>query len=321
MSEFSVLVPTPTMPLIVDELAKRFELFRLWEQPDEQSFLAANAAKVKAIAGSIHARKVDEAFMKLFPNLQIVANFGVGYDGVDAAYAGRNNIIVTNTPDVLTDEVADLALGLLLCTVRELPQADNYLRAGKWLNAAFPLTATLRGRSMGILGLGRIGKAIAKRAEAFGVKIAYHGRNKQSDVDYPFYADLTAMARDVDILMIVAPGGESTRRIVDKDVMAALGPDGILINVARGTLVDEPALIEALKAKTILAAGLDVFEHEPKVPAELIALNNVVLLPHVGSASVETRRAMGQLVVDNIVAFADGKGPLTPVAETPWPKA
>ncbi len=309
------------MPLIMDELTKHFEVLKLWEQADEKAFLAENAAKVRAIAGSIHARRADESFMKLFPNLQIVSNFGVGYDGVDAVYAGRNNIIVTNTPDVLTDEVADLAVGLLLSTVRQLPQADNYLRAGKWLNAAFPLTTTLRGRTMGILGLGRIGKAIAKRAESFGVKIAYNGRNKQADVDYSFYADLTAMAREVDILMIVAPGGESTRRIVNKEVIEALGPNGILINVARGTVVEEPALIEALKSKKILAAGLDVFEHEPKVPADLIAMDNVVLLPHVGSASVETRRAMGQLVVDNVVAFAAGKGPLTPVPETPWRKA
>ncbi len=318
VSDFSVLIPTPTMPLIMDQLAKKFTVFKLWEQSDEKAFLIENASKVKAIAGSIHARRADEAFMKLFPNLKIVSNFGVGYDGVDAAYAGRSNIVVTNTPDVLTDEVADLAMGLLLCTVRELPQADNYLRTGKWLKAAFPLSATLRGRSIGILGLGRIGKAIAKRAEAFGLKVAYHGRNKQADVSFPFYADLKTMAQDVDILMIVAPGGESTRRIVNQEVLEALGPNGILINVARGTLVDEPALIEALKTKKIHSAGLDVFEHEPKVPAELIALENVVLLPHVGSASVETRRAMGQLVVDNVVSFAAGKGPLTPVPETPW---
>jgi len=320
VSDFPVLIPSPTLPLIAEELSKQFSVFKLWEYPDERAFLTDNARKIRAIAGSIHVRRVDETFMKLFPNLQIVSNFGVGIDGVDIAYASRNNIIVTNTPDVPTEEVADLAIGLLLSTVRQLPQADAYLRAGKWLNGAFRPTATLRGRTMGILGLGRIGKAIAKRAESFGIKIAYSGRSKQADVDYPFYGDLAAMARDVDTLMIVAPGGESTRRIVNKDVIDALGPNGVLINVSRGTIVDETALIEALKANKILGAGLDVFEYEPKVPADLIAMDNVVLLPHVGSASIEARRAMGQLTIDNIIAFAAGKGPLTPIPETPWKK-
>jgi len=318
VSDFAVLIPTPTMPLIVDGLAAKMTVYKIWEQADEKAFLAAHAGKVTAIAGSFHARKIDEAFMKQFPNLKIVSNFGVGYDGVDAAYAGKHGITVTNTPDVLTEEVADLALGLLLSTVRELPRAEHHLRAGKWPQGPYPLSATLQGRTMGVLGLGRIGKAIARRAEAFGVKVAYTGRNKQAGVAYPYYADLTALARDVDILMVVAPGSASTYRIVNKQVLEALGPNGILINVARGSVVDEPALIEALKAKKILAAGLDVFEHEPKVPAELIALENTVLLPHVGSASVATRNAMGQLVVDNVASFAAGKGPLTPVAETPW---
>jgi lactate dehydrogenase-like 2-hydroxyacid dehydrogenase len=309
------------MPLIIDGLSSKLTVYKLWEQADEKAFIASHGDKVNAIAGSFHGRKIDEAFMKQFPNLKVVANFGVGYDGVDAAYAGKHGITVTNTPDVLTEEVADLALGLLLSTVRELPRAEHHLRAGKWTQGPYPLSATLQGRTMGVLGLGRIGKAIARRAEAFGVKVAYTGRNKQDGVAYPYYDDLTALARDVDILMVVAPGSASTYRIVNREVLEALGPNGILINVARGTVVDEPALIEALKAKKILAAGLDVFEHEPKVPAELIALENTVLLPHVGSASVATRNAMGQLVVDNVTSFAAGKGPLTPVAETPWKKA
>jgi lactate dehydrogenase-like 2-hydroxyacid dehydrogenase len=246
---------------------------------------------------------------------------GVGYDIVDAKWAGEHGIIVTNTPDVLNEEVADLAIGLLLATVRQIPQCDRYLRAGKWLEKPYPLTATLRERTMGILGLGRIGKAIAKRAEAFGIAIAYHGRNQQADVPYAYHPTLAGLAEACDILMIIAPGGPETRNIVNKEILEALGPNGILINVARGTLVDEPALITALREGKILSAGLDVFADEPRVPQELIDMEQVVLLPHVGSASHHTRNAMGQLVVDNLASWAAGKGPLTPVAETSWPRA
>jgi lactate dehydrogenase-like 2-hydroxyacid dehydrogenase len=253
------------------------------------------------------------------PNLEIVSSFGVGYDHVDAVHAGRRGVVVTNTPDVLTDEVADLTLGLLISTVRQLPQSDRYLREGRWLERPYPLTATLRGRRAGIIGLGRIGKAIATRLEAFGLTIAYHGRRAQADVAYRFYPDLVAMARDVDVLIVVTPGGPETRHLVNAPVLEALGPQGILVNVARGTVVDERALIDALQRGVILSAGLDVFEDEPRVPAELIAMDHVVLLPHVGSASVHTRNAMGQLVVDNLASWFAGKGPLTPVPETPVP--
>ena len=318
MNDFVVLIPTPTMPLIMDALAARFPLVKMWEQ-EEKACLAAQGSRVRAVAGSFGARRVDASLMGALPNLGIVSNFGVGYDGVDADWAAQHGVVVTNTPDVLTDEVADLAMGLLLATVRQLPQADKHLREGRWPKGAYPLTPTLRGRSMGVVGLGRIGKAIAKRAEAFGLKVAYHGRNRQPDVVWPYYDSLLAMARDVDVLMVVTPGGPGTEGIINADVLKALGPDGILVNVARGSVVDETALIEALRSKAILSAGLDVFRNEPHVPAELAAMDHVVLLPHVGSASVETRRAMGQLVVDNVIAFAEGKGPLTPVPETPWP--
>jgi lactate dehydrogenase-like 2-hydroxyacid dehydrogenase len=229
---------------------------------------------------------------------------------------------VTNTPDVLSDEVADTCLGLLLMTVRELPQAERWLREGHWVGKGnYPLThGTLRGRTVGILALGRIGKAIAKRCEAFGLEIAYHGRRRQEDVPYRYYDSLVGMARDVDILISVAPGGPETYHVVDAEVLAALGPQGTFINIGRGSVVDEGALVQALKNRTIMAAGLDVFENEPHVPAELIALDNAVLLPHVGSGSHHTRRLMGQLVVDNIASWFAGKGPLTPVAETPWPR-
>ena len=215
---------------------------------------------------------------------------------------------------------AQIALGLLLCTVREFPQADRYLRAGKWPSAHYPLTKpTLRNRTVGIVGMGRIGKAIARRLEAFGVPVVYHSRNAQAGVAYKHYPKLLDMARDVDTLMIIVPGGASTQNMINAEVLKALGPNGIVINMARGSVIDEPALIEALKNRTIYSAGLDVFAKEPQVPQELIDMDHVVLFPHLGSASEATRAAMDQLVVDNILAWASGKPPLTPVAETPYP--
>jgi lactate dehydrogenase-like 2-hydroxyacid dehydrogenase len=312
-----ILMPAPMAPLIAEELAKAGTLHKLWEAADPKAELARVAPLIEAMAVGGGHQPIDAAFLGQFPKLKIVASFGVGYDHVDAAWAGRNGIIVTNTPDVLNEEVADTALGLLLCTVRRLPQAERYLRAGQWLKGNFPLTDSLRGKTMGILGLGRIGKAIARRCEAFGLKIAYHGRSKQSDVAYPYFASLNEMAQAVDILMVITPGGAGTAKLVDAEILKALGPQGVLINVARGSVVDEAALIEALRNGTISAAGLDVFADEPRVPQALIDMDNVVLLPHVGSASVATRRAMAQLVADNVTSWLAGKGPLTPVAETP----
>ena len=311
-----ILMPSPMTPLVVEGLEKTVTLHKLWEAKDRDAELARLAPKIVGMAVGSGHQPIDAAFMGRFPNLKIVSSFGVGYDHVDAAWAGQHGIIVTNTPDVLNEEVADTALGLLLCTVRRLPQADRYLREGKWMGGAFPLSDSLRDKTMGILGLGRIGKAIARRAEACGVKIAYHGRSRQADVAYPYYASLIEMAKAVDILMVITPGGPGTNKLVNADVLAALGPRGVLINVARGSVVDEAALIAALREGTIAAAGLDVFEVEPCVPTGLIGMDNVVLLPHVGSASVATRRAMGQLVVDNLLSFFAGKGARTPVPET-----
>ena len=305
------------MPLIMDGVAEAFSLTKLWEQADETAFLKEHAGSFRAIAGGAK-HKLDGSFLKQFGKLEFIANFGVGYDGVDAAWCGKNNIIVSNTPDVLTDEVADLAMGLLLSTVRQLPQSDAFLRRGEWLKGGFPLTTTLRNRTMGIFGYGRIGKAIAQRAEAFGIKIVYHGRNKQDDVPYPYFADLKEMAKSVDILLSMAPGGESTKHKINRDVLQALGPNGILISVGRGSVVDEVALVEALTSGAILSAGLDVFEDEPRVPQALIDVPHTVLLPHVGSASHYTRGLMGQLVVDNLKSWFSGKGPITPVPETPY---
>ena len=313
----TVLMPNPMAPLVVEALDREVDLVKLWEHEDRGAALDRVAPGVGALAVGGHLR-VDGDYMARFPRLQIVSSFGVGYDSVDAAFAGERGIVVTNTPGVLDDEVADTALGLVLCAVRQLPAAERHLRAGRWTEAAFPLSPTLRGRTMGIIGLGRIGKAIAKRAEAFGLLVRYHGRSPQPDVAYPYHSTAAELAESCDILVVVTPGGEGTRHLVDAAVLRALGPTGILVNVARGSVVDEAALIAALQDGTILGAGLDVFAEEPKVPQALLDLDHVVLLPHVGSASHHTRDAMGQLVVDNILRWRDARPPLTPVAETPW---
>jgi lactate dehydrogenase-like 2-hydroxyacid dehydrogenase len=319
MEALDVLMPAKGMPLIEDEISARLPLHRLWLELDPNLWLAEWAPRIRAIAMTGGHAPVDEAYMRQYPKLEIISSFGVGYDNIDAKAAARLGITVTNTPGVLDDEVADTTLGLMIMTVRQLPQSERYLRAGQWsAKGAYPLSPSLRGRTVGILGLGRIGKAIATRVNAFGLEVVYHGRRAQTDVPYRYYASLLDMAKAVDILIVVAPGGPGTRHIINAEVLEALGPDGVLINVARGSLVDERALIEALRNKTILAAGLDVFDNEPSVPQELIALENAVLLPHVGSASVKTRQAMADCVVSNLFAWADGKPPLTPVPETPW---
>jgi lactate dehydrogenase-like 2-hydroxyacid dehydrogenase len=314
-----VLVLAPKQA-IVEGLEKAFNLHKIWEAKDRQAFLDSVAPRVRGIATAGGHGPVGPELMSRLPRLEIISSFGVGYDHVDAKWAGDHGIVVTNTPDVLTEEVADTALGLLLCTVREFPQAERYLRAGQWTQGDYPLTkASLRDRTVGIVGLGRIGKAIARRLEAMKVPVAYYGRHRQDDVAYRYYDNLIDMARDADVLLVVTPGGAGTKNLIDAKVLDALGPNGILINMSRGSVVDEPALIKALHERKILSAGLDVFVNEPKVPPELIAMDHVVLFPHLGSASIHTRRAMDQLVVDNLLAWGAGKPPLTPVPETPWP--
>ena len=307
----------PFRPVLAKGLAD-FTVHQLAAATDRQAFWKS-IADVRAMAVSAPIEPVNEALYARLPDLEIIASFGVGYDHIDAAAAAERGIVVTHTPNVLTEEVADTAVGLLICTVRELPQAERYLRAGKWPKANYPLSrATLRNRNVGLVGIGRIGQAIARRLEAFGVPIVYHSRQPRADLPYRHYAQLIDMAKEVDTLIVIVPGGAATRNMIDAKVLEALGPDGILINIARGSVVDEGALIEALKQRKIFAAGLDVFVNEPDVPAELLALDNVVLLPHLGSASVYTREKMDQLLVDNLLAWSRGEAPLTPVPETPW---
>jgi len=307
-------------PVMMKGFEGKVNLHHWLDLKDKDAFVKEQGGKIRAIAIAYTANKVDEGFLKQFPKLEQVSSFGVGYDHIDAKWAGAHGITVTNTPEVLNEEVADTAIGLLLCTVREFPQSERFLRAGKWPQGQYPLTkATLRDRTVGMVGMGRIGKAIARRLEAFGVPVVYHSRNPQSGVTYKYYPKLLDMARDVDTLMVIVPGGASTQNMINADVLKALGPRGVVINMARGSVIDEPALIEALKNRTIYSAGLDVFAKEPHVPKELIEMDHIVLFPHLGSSTEVTRAAMDQLVVDNILAWAAGKPPLTPVPETPWP--
>ena len=314
-----VLLIGARKPVLVKGLESKVNLHYLLEAKDQDAFVKDVGPRIGAIAVAYTSNKVDGGFMARFPKLEQISSFGVGYDHIDAKWAGGHGIVVTNTPDVLNEEVADTALGLLLCTVREFPQGDRYVRAGKWPQAQYPLAkATLRDRTVGMVGMGRIGKAIARRLEAFGVPVVYHSRNPQ-DVAYKYYPKLIDMARDVDTLMIIVPGGPATQNLINAEVLKALGSRGIVINMARGSVIDEPALIEALRSKTIYSAGLDVFAKEPEVPKELLEMYNIVLLPHLGSSTEVTRAAMDQLLVDNILAWLAGKPPLTPVPETPYP--
>lgn len=313
-----LLIYGPSKKVVDNGFSDKFNLHKFNNQHDLSRLGADVAGRIRGIAitGLVQA---DKAMLSRFPKVEILSSFGVGYDHVDAIYASDHNIMVTNTPDVLTEEVADVALGLLIATLREFIKADRYLRAGHWMTQNFPLSqGSLRDRKVGMVGMGRIGQAIARRLEASLVPVVYHSRNPAKGVSNKHYPNLLEMAKDVDTLIAITPGGPSTSKIINAEVLKALGPRGVLINVARGSVVDEEAMIAALKDGTIMAAGLDVFAQEPNVPAALSAMQNVVLLPHIASASVTTRNAMDQLVVDNLKTWFDGKPPLTPIAETPY---
>ena len=316
--KIDLVVHGPNKPIVNNGFSDQFVLHRFETTHDLERLTPDVAAKARGMAITYNTAHGDAKTLARFPKLEIVSSFGVGYDHVDTAYAREHNIMVTNTPDVLTEEVADVAMGLLIATLREFGKADRYLRSGLWQREQYPLSAgSLRDRTIGMVGMGRIGQAIARRLDASKVPVVYHSRNPVAGLSYRHYPDLTEMAKAVDTLMLIVPGGAGTTKMINADVMKALGPRGVIINVARGSVVDEQALIQALKSRTILAAGLDVFEREPHVPDELKALQNVVLLPHIGSGSVVTRNAMDQLVVDNLKAWFAGKPPLTPVPETP----
>lgn len=283
-------------------LDERFTVHKLHEAKDKDALLAEIGPRVRAVAGG----NVSAQLMDKLPKLEIIANFGVGYDTIDTKAAKERNIRVTNTPDVLNDAVAELTIGLMISLARRMPQADRFVREGKWPGASFGLFSELTGKTVGILGLGRIGKEIAVRAQAMKMRVVYHGRRQQANQPYIYYSDLTDMARDSDWLVLIAPGGKGTDGIVSRKVLEALGPEGRLVNVARGTLVDEAAMVEMLASGALGGAALDVFEKEPQVPEALFGLDNVVLSPHQGSATHQTREQMGALVVANLDAHFAG---------------
>lgn len=314
LSDVAVLLPARLHNHAAERIRRTFRTIAL-EGSDLSALSTADKTAIRGMAGGV---AIGAAMIDALPNLEIIANFGVGYDGIDARHAGSRGIMVTNTPDVLTEEVADTAIALLLNTVRELPRAEQWLRDGRWMREGnYPLSRlTLRGRKAGIFGMGRIGLAIAKRLEAFGLDIAYHNRRPVEGLAYAYHDTLEGLAQAVDTLISVAPGTPATEKAVNLSVLKALGPDGVFVNIGRGSTVDEPALAQALADGAIAAAGLDVFADEPNVPQALLDLPNVVLLPHIGSGSHHTRQAMADLCVDNLVSwFSEGRA-LTPVPET-----
>jgi len=287
-------------------LQSEFTAHLLHEAPDRAAFLRQHAPVVRGLA-TFGPMPVDGKLMDALPKLEIIANFGVGVDAINLDDAKKRGIIVTNTPDVLNEAVADTALALILNTVRKFPQSEQYLRAGNWASRGpYPLTIDSGGKTLGVLGLGRIGEAIAKRAIACGMKIRYHNRSRK-DVPYPYDPDPISLAKNSDVLLVVTPGGPETHKLVSGKVLDALGPQGYLVNIARGSVIDEPALLRYLQEKRIAGAGLDVFADEPRVPPEFFTLDNAVLFPHVGSATVETRKAMGDLQIENLRLHFAGK--------------
>ena len=310
--KLDLLLICPLFPATMAQLDAVYTVHRYDLAADKEAFVAELTDRVTAAATAGH-EGMSVALMRSFPKLKLIACFGVGVDGIDIAAARKLGIAVTNTPEVLTECAADNALALILSTMRRTVFNDKFVRAGKWRNGDAPLAEKVSGSRLGIIGLGRIGKAIAERAAAFGMKIAYHSRHHQSGIAYDYYARPVDLARYVKILVVACPGGKETERIVSREVIEALGVDGYIINVSRGSTVDEPVLIDALANGRLAGAGLDVFAAEPNVPDALLKLDNVVLQPHVSSATHWTRAAMGQLVVDNLEAFFAGKPLLTQV--------
>jgi hydroxypyruvate reductase len=312
MNKHKVLQAGAVMPALETALAERFDVRTLTKEADAKAFLAAHGKDYTALV-STSKNGADAALMDALPNLKAIAHFGVGYDTVDVAAATRRGIAVSNTPDVLNDCVADTAIGLLIDTARGLSASERFVRRGDWLKGQFPLTTRVSGKKLGIVGLGRIGQAIAKRALGFDMDIRYHSRKPVAGSAFQHEPSLIALAQWCDFLMVIVSGGPATRHLVSADVIRALGPDGYLVNVSRGTVVDEAALVDALVNKRIAGAGLDVFEDEPRIPQAMMALDNVVMYPHLASGTRETRQAMGDVVLANLQSWFDRGRLVTPV--------
>ncbi len=300
-----------------EEMAKlenHFEIIRLWKEEKPEQVIHRHKNDIVAVLSTYNAMGVGKSLIEALPNLEIIAQYGVGTDNIDLETAASHQITVTNTPDILTDDTADIAMALVMALARRVVEGDVYVRVGRWNEGPLPLGISLKGKVLGIVGLGRIGQALAQRAMAFGMEIIYCGPNEKKDRPYRYYGGLKEMAADCDFLALTCPGGESTRNLVDISVLEALGPKGFVINVSRGSVVKEDDLLAALSNRAIAGAGLDVYASEPHVPEGLLSMDNVVLLPHIGSATVETRSKMGQLVVNNLLAYFEGEPLLTPVS-------
>lgn len=310
-------------PRMLDQFADGFAIHKLAEVDDLEAFVKEKGPAIEAIATNGHDG-VKPELMAALTNLKVISCFGVGYDAIDATSAAEYGIVVTHTPNVLNNDVANTAIMLMLAVSRYLVRDDHWVRSGKWKSqGSAPLTRSIEEKPVGILGMGRIGQKIAEKLQAFNCDVVYHSRSEKPDIPYRYYGDLTEMARNVDYLVIITPGGAATHHLVSRQVIEALGPEGTLINVARGPVVNEGELVKALEDGRLGAAGLDVFENEPHVPEPLLGMDNVVLTPHVGSATVETRQAMGDLTVENLVRFfAEGKvtSPVPECAQLPAAK-
>jgi hydroxypyruvate reductase len=313
MKKKTILALGSLLPAEMDALEKSFDLIRLWKEPNPEAVLQAYKNDIIGILSAYNGIPVTARILESLPNLEIVAQFGVGVDNIDLGAAKARGIAVTNTPDILTPDTADIALSLILCLMRRIVEADMYVRVGKWASGAFSLSSSLSGKTVGIVGMGRIGRAIARRCLAFDMKIVYHGPRQKPDLTYPYFADLRQMAEASDVLVMACPGGPETKNLVTGKILKALGPKGYLVNIARGSVVNTEDLLIALRNRDIAGVGLDVYENEPNVPEALISMDNVVLLPHVGSATAETRSEMGRLVIANILAYFEGKPLLTAV--------
>lgn len=308
-----LIVVHPQLLGTMADLADEFTMYPIWEADDPDKLIAEVAENIRGIATN-GSKGASAEFMDQFPNLEMIGSFGVGYDAIDIAHAKSRGIVVTNTPGVLVEGVAEMGMTLLLATTRRVAEGDRYVRAGRWpVEGDLPLGSSIAGKKLGIVGLGDIGSRIAEMASAFKMEISYYGPNHKPAYSYTYQPDLVQLAADSDYLMVSCKGGEETRNLITREVIEALGPEGMLINISRGTVIDEDALLSALQSGKLGFAGLDVFDQEPQVPAGFMDLDNVVLAPHVGSATAETRQAMGNLVAKNIRAYFSGQPVPTPV--------
>lgn len=309
----TILALGTLLPHEMEELERDFSVIRLAKESDPEATLQQHRNDIVGIIAS-PMKKVNRHLIEALPNLEIICQFGVGIDNIDLQAAKERHIAVTNTPDLVTNDTADIALSLLLNCARRTVEADAYVRVGKWVNGPMPLGTSLTGKTVGIVGLGPIGQAVARRAEAFDMNVIYYARREKPEFSYSYYPELMKLAEDSDFMVLTVAGGAETRHLVNADVLKALGPQGYLINVARGSVVNEEALLIALRNREIAGAGLDVFDNEPHVPEAFFTMDNVVLLPHIGTATAETRKKMGQLVLLNLRAHFNGEPLKTPVA-------